>query len=954
MADAFISYSRKDAAKADLVVEHLRLNGLTSWRDTDDRIPPGNRWRVELKRAIEAAGCLIVIVTPDALASSEVAQEAQHGNNCGKPLVPLILSLPESDKADSVDQSLETVLAPIDSAQLPVWLAERQLIDARRKDSLAKALDQVLGAVRQDHKWRQYSEELLNRASHWSAKKGALLSDMDLDSALDWSNSMPAGSAPPNELQLAYIRASEEALERGRAERADRLADRVLAGFYNPDLSIPLAAANITANFPSEHAVLALDRTLRVSRSLGPVGPTGEIACLRFLEQEDQLFIGYQDGDAWVIHLNDGEILARWSPDGSGRTIRAVSDAGVVILEDGGKCLRVDPFTKTAKHLDYFLPYDLAAADFDHSERWLLTADHRGHSWLWDMDKQKPVQELVPPDENGRWSTKIKNLRSPRSPEIAKDKGLRPHGPSGAEPVTAALSSDGQYAAVGRYLDQEFKYLVTVHNTRTGRQVWQRRSEQHVTSLHFRGDQHQLLFICENQGYLKPLPKGKAISLLGDLSDIPGALVASPDGSLGAAVGQDGYVRIFDFDKTYDTLALLGGHDFLTAVAPCFSGNELLITGLLHDTARLWDLRGNGEQKSLDMHDCAEAGVVVYRDTGVRPLAQMDVSPDGSRLFATADPLLACVWALDDPPKHIDLYPPPAPEERHLAWLADSTLVGIPFHERQSVFHYTPCDDGYEYESLLSRRVEQEKDDGFLTLEDFGIQDTERLMDEGIYTGLATSADGHRIAVDVGGWSVATQVWALDPLTQLLEIPGNGLLALSSDGSHLLRADDERGYSLWHVDTGQHIKTPPIAGSSCHLGTWSPHDDRYAVAHNESITVIDANGTTPPIELLGHRARVFSIAFCPKGERLVSGAQDGALRVWDSRNGAELRRLDLPRIAVTAVCFTGDGESVVSGTTDGLIRIWQLWKVDDLLAMATQRGPELSESELRRYGITKL
>jgi len=78
MTDAFISYSRHDGAEAALLVAHLRHNQLEPWLDTDDQISAGSRWRDEVARAIEEAACLVVVITPHALASKEVAREVEH------------------------------------------------------------------------------------------------------------------------------------------------------------------------------------------------------------------------------------------------------------------------------------------------------------------------------------------------------------------------------------------------------------------------------------------------------------------------------------------------------------------------------------------------------------------------------------------------------------------------------------------------------------------------------------------------------------------------------------------------------------------------------------------------------------------------------------------------------------------------------------------------------------
>jgi WD40 repeat protein len=334
----------------------------------------------------------------------------------------------------------------------------------------------------------------------------------------------------------------------------------------------------------------------------------------------------------------------------------------------------------------------------------------------------------------------------------------------------------------------------------------------------------------------------------------------------------------------------------------------------------------------------------------------VSVSPDGSRLCAAAQPLLAGIWPLERLADPAELSPTPAAEEGHLAWLADGSLVGIPYRERQSLYRFRARGRGYASELLVGRRPTSGENE-------FDFANTERDMAQGWYTRVAVSATGHRLALEVGGGQRSVEVWTPDPLNRLLSVEidegirkataRDRLLALSGDGTRLLLAHEDSGYLVWSVDTDARIEAPTLALGHCHLGAWAPQGSRFAVAHESSITVVNSDSTADPVELVGHAARVLSLAFCPRGERLVSGGQDGSLRVWNARTGAELRRLDVSSgCAVTAVCFTADGESVISGSTDSYVRIWRLWPLEELQVLAKQRGIVLSEESRRRFGLS--
>lgn len=64
----------------------------------------------------------------------------------------------------------------------------------------------------------------------------------------------------------------------------------------------------------------------------------------------------------------------------------------------------------------------------------------------------------------------------------------------------------------------------------------------------------------------------------------------------------------------------------------------------------------------------------------------------------------------------------------------------------------------------------------------------------------------------------------------------------------------------------------------------------------------------------GHRDLVRGLAFSPSGKQLATASLDGTVRIWDVRNGRELRQIDT---AGNAVTFTPDGSSLVVGRDAG-------------------------------------
>jgi WD40 repeat protein/serine/threonine protein kinase len=75
------------------------------------------------------------------------------------------------------------------------------------------------------------------------------------------------------------------------------------------------------------------------------------------------------------------------------------------------------------------------------------------------------------------------------------------------------------------------------------------------------------------------------------------------------------------------------------------------------------------------------------------------------------------------------------------------------------------------------------------------------------------------------------------------------------------------------------------------------------------------------LALTGHRGRVRCAAFSPDGRRIVTGAADGTIRVWDSATGWPIAVVQDGESGVTSVAFTADGRRLVTGSGDNTAHV---------------------------------
>ena len=85
----FISYSRKDSAFSNRLVDALNARGFEAYLDKKD-ILPGEPWKERLDALILSADAIGVVISPDSIASQVCAWEVERAESLQKKMLPLV------------------------------------------------------------------------------------------------------------------------------------------------------------------------------------------------------------------------------------------------------------------------------------------------------------------------------------------------------------------------------------------------------------------------------------------------------------------------------------------------------------------------------------------------------------------------------------------------------------------------------------------------------------------------------------------------------------------------------------------------------------------------------------------------------------------------------------------------------------------------------------------------
>jgi WD40 repeat protein len=147
---------------------------------------------------------------------------------------------------------------------------------------------------------------------------------------------------------------------------------------------------------------------------------------------------------------------------------------------------------------------------------------------------------------------------------------------------------------------------------------------------------------------------------------------------------------------------------------------------------------------------------------------------------------------------------------------------------------------------------------------------------------------------------------------------------------NIFASGDGQGFvKIWDWKTLKRIGSLPSHGSMVNTIAFSPHAKILVSGGDDGkIKIASYKNGVEDQGLLGECSDwvggVNALAFSPDGKIVASGGDDGKVKLWDVNNKKQISEFSEHNMPVMSVSFSPNGKLLASGSKDKTVRIWRL------------------------------
>jgi WD40 repeat protein len=865
----FISYSRQDSLLfADQLAAGLELAGFETLLDRQD-IVVGEDWEARLGGLILAADSVVFVISPKAVKSER----------CGW----------EVDKAvDSAKRILPISYLPVVETEIPEKLRRLQFIDFNGAQGLGRPTLELATALQQDLGWIREQTRIGELAARWQTLRrpaSTLLRDDDLALAKAWAARRPAKAPEIADLQLQFLKASDDAETARAQEERKRIEEKQLAQeatariqrraailLWSIGVTVViggvivgwqfLANSRLQTSLALRQRVLDHTQANFIARVAGDQRSNGNLnGALRFGILGTRY--EFRSGQPPVGPSFAGLELARAASQSDWQTVVNTNALFAAFNEDGSKILTYNSAAVGVREVDRpETSKELIAIDSDrHGEiyAFVMSADgSRAFSGIWAQDKY-PLRGPEMKIYQRMWNV--------AAPEVVTNV---PVGRIDSELV--AFSRDGSRIAFIRPNTTE------IWNSATGQKISSiagQNGKARRVALSARGD--RVALVGDKATTILDVATSKKVAAIDQNGADVLTIVFSPDDGRVVTAAKDNTATIWNASTGAKAGKLFGHTAEITSIAFSRDGSRI-VTASNDNTARIWDADTRREVTALRGHQAA------VRSAGF--------DRDGSRVVTASQDGTVRIWRLRSAVRVSGLLN------------GDESATTAAFSR-----------DGSRVITGSKSRTARIWD------VKSGVAAEPALKHDGDVETAAFSFDGSRIVTSSDDMTV--HIWDAEKLNELSVVRDKERLAatqaLRPDPLRIVTYKNQEGRSISKTvvdnedDAKDLMKNRAISVAFSRDGKLTATADSSIVTVSNSATgekIAEANG------------QFGSVAFSPDGRHILTASDDGTIRTWDASTGQRKMSLSGHKAAVTSAVFSPDGRRILTSSDDATAVIW--------------------------------